>query len=85
MYVSTRKLLQKKEFNWGLAYSFKALSSWQETWQHPGRCGIGEAAESSASGSIGSKKRETLRLAWVFKTLKSTPPVTHFLQQGHTS
>jgi len=93
MHAMTRQLLQKKAFNWGLAYSFRfsPLSSHQEVWQHTGRCGAGEVAESSISGSINIKKRETLRLAWAFETLKSTasdilPPIRSFLlQQGHTS
>jgi len=28
---------------------FSPLSSWQEAWQHPGRHGAGEGAESSTS------------------------------------
>ena len=36
------------------------LSSWQESWQHTGRHGAGEIAESSTSEFIGSRNKETL-------------------------
>ena len=46
--------------------------------------GSGEVAESSTSGSAGSRKRETL--AWlVHLKLQSPSLVKHFPQQGHTS
>ena len=37
---------------------FSPLSSWQEAWQRAGRHGAGEGAQSSTSGSAGSRKRE---------------------------
>ena len=41
-------------------------------------------AGSSTSISKGSGNRKILGLAWAFETLR-TPPVIHFLQQGHTT
>ena len=40
---------KRQQFNWGwLAGSdVQQLSSWQEAWQHPGRHGGGDGAESS--------------------------------------
>jgi hypothetical protein len=51
---------------------FSSLSSWWEAWQHSGRHGVGECAESSTSRWAGIRKRETLGLAWVFETPKPT-------------
>jgi len=39
------------------------LSLWSEAWWHTGRHSTREVAESSTSGSAGSKKRETQGLA----------------------
>jgi hypothetical protein len=36
---------------------FNPLSSWWEAWQHPDKHGTGERAESSTSGSEGSRRR----------------------------
>ena len=53
--------------------------------------GAGEAAESSNFGSIGSRKREPMGLAWSFETLKLTlsdilPPTwPYLLQKSHNS
>jgi hypothetical protein len=41
---------------------FCPLSSWQEAWRLMGRHAAGEGAESSTSGSAGSRKKETLVL-----------------------
>jgi hypothetical protein len=43
---------------------FSPLSSWWEAWQHAGRHGAGEVAESFISRFTGSRKRETLGLEW---------------------
>jgi hypothetical protein len=40
---------------------FSPLSSWQEAWQHPGRHGAGEGAESSTSCSEGKQKKDCLK------------------------
>ena len=67
------------------------LLSWQESWQHMGRHGAGQIAESSTSEFVDSRNKETLEQAWTFETLKPTPsdilPLTraYVLQQGHTS
>jgi hypothetical protein len=56
----------------GAGLQFQGLSPsplWQEAWWHTGRHGVGEVAESSTSGSAGSRKREALGLAWVFENL----------------
>jgi hypothetical protein len=72
---------------------FSLLSSWQGTWQCPGRKGVGGGAKSSTSGSSGSKKREThtesdlsiwnfkVHFQWHTSSKKTTPPnsTTHSL------
>jgi len=55
------QLLQRKTFNWGIAYNFRSLvhcSSWWAPWQHGGRRGAGEVDQSSASRPTGSRKRK---------------------------
>jgi hypothetical protein len=47
---------------------FSSLSSWQGTWRQARRHGAGEVAESSTLRSTGSRRRETLGLAWAFET-----------------
>ena len=65
--------------------SFNTLSSWWQAWWHTGRHGAREVAENSTFRSeSGSKKRETQNLAWALEMSK-LDPVSHFLQQGHTS
>ena len=71
---------------------FSPLSPWQEAWRCAGRPGAGEGAESSASGSTGSRRGQwhTGGLAWASETSKPAPrdtlPLTmpYLLQQGHT-
>jgi hypothetical protein len=65
-----QQLFWRKTFNqdWLTVQRFSLLSSWWEAWQHEGRHGAGERAESSTSESAGSRKRESHR-AWL-KQLK---------------
>jgi hypothetical protein len=50
---------ERKTFHWSriTVQRFSPLSSWQEAWWHAGRHGAGEVAESSKSGSAGSRKK----------------------------
>jgi hypothetical protein len=41
----------------GAGIGFVYKHQWQEAWQHAGRCGAGEVAESSTSGLAGGRKR----------------------------
>jgi hypothetical protein len=47
------------------------LSSWWVAWQHAGRYGAGEGADSFSSVSKSNRKRETLGLVWAFETSKA--------------
>ena len=61
---------------------FSPLSAWRRARWPVGR--HGEGAESSTSGSAGSRKRER-HWAWLGLLKPQSPPsVMHFLQQGHT-
>jgi len=75
---------------------FSPLTSWQESWEHPGRVGAGRA---QSSWWTGSRKGLSVPLSifWVYTNLKDQPPqwhtssnkVTltltrpHLLHQGH--
>lgn len=50
----------KKSFNWIwlTVQRFSPLSSLWEAWQHTGRLGAGDVAESSKSRSAGSRERD---------------------------
>lgn len=66
----TRQLLQRTAFKWGWLTGSEVtpLSSRQEPWQHPGRHGAAEGAESSPSWSSGSSRRlgATLGVPWAW-------------------
>ena len=73
---------------------FSPLSSWWEAWQHPGRHGAGEGAESSTSWSEGRQEDTLFYTVWNLSTggnlkahlyIGTLPPTRpHLLQQGHT-
>jgi hypothetical protein len=77
----TKATAIKKNLYLGLTYSFKGfspLSSWWDPWQHAGSHGAGEA-ESSTSGSTGSRKR----LCHTGHGLSFWGIKAHPLQQSH--
>jgi hypothetical protein len=49
---------------------FSWLSPQWEAWQYSGRYVAGAVADSSTSGSASSRKRDTVDLAWAFRTLQ---------------
>lgn len=61
---------RRKAFSWaGLQLQrFCPLSSWQGAWRHASRCGAGEGAENSISGSTGIRKRQPLAGLEALKT-----------------
>ena len=65
----------------GIAYSFRWLSpNYRHGGKHRGRqAAMVQGKELQATGGA-----EPLGLAWASET-QSPSPVTHFLQQGHTS
>ena len=78
----TTATLNKENIQLGLTQKSSPLLSWQEAWQHAGRRGPRKGAESSTTGKQQAEKVTQARLE--LTKLQSPPPVTHFLQQGHT-
>jgi hypothetical protein len=78
----TKATYIKVDISPGLAYIFKSsssLSSWWEAWQHAGRHGAGEGAESSTSLIHLHPEEKTGFQTVRNKVSKPTPIVTHFL------
>jgi hypothetical protein len=62
---------------------FSPLSLYQEAWWHVGRHGAGVMRILHLDPQAAGRERHW---TWVeLLTPQSPPPVTHFLQQGHTS
>jgi hypothetical protein len=77
----TKATLIKTTFNWGWLICSEVQSSFIKvgTWQHPGRH-VAAGAGSSTSSSKGKQGQAARK-----RVLKTTPTVTHLLQQGYTS
>jgi len=75
--------LIKKTFNWGwlTGSEVQSITIKVGTWQHQGRHSAG-GAESSTSSSEGCKENTGFQVSRM-RVLKTTPTVTHSLQQGH--
>ena len=70
----TTATLIKESFSLGLAYNFRGLDHDPHGRKHGGMQTVEEGAESSTSGSVGSRKGTvTLGLAGASETSKPTP------------